>query len=61
MNRRSTHILAAVTAIFLAISLCLLGCGGSSNGATAPQAAPSSSAAAPARHSTRVSLSWVPV
>lgn len=48
MNRRSTHILAAVTAIFLAISLCLLGCGGSSNGATAPQAAPSSSAAAPA-------------
>ncbi len=52
MNKRREHILAAVTAIFLAMCLCLLGCGGS-GGNNSPQmssaqAAPSAEPAAPA-------------
>lgn len=51
MKQRLTHILTAITAISLALSLCLMGCGGSNGSAkafdaNAPQAAPSSSAAA---------------
>ena len=52
MYKRREHILAAVTAIFLAMCLCLLGCGGS-GGNNSPQmssaqAAPSAEPAAPA-------------
>lgn len=47
MNRRLSHILGTALAVFLAMSLCLMGCGGSSKFADngAPMASPSSSAA----------------
>lgn len=48
MNKRFNHILAGMLVISLAMSLCLLGCGGSSGGgnklSASPQAAPSSAA-----------------